>query len=59
VLVPLQAAGACLAIVCFLKGKWLTGLVGLFVPLVALAGALRGAMPDSRWARRRSTGTLA
>ena len=58
-LVPLQAAGACLAVVCFLKGKTLTGLVGLFVPLVALVGALRGAAPGSRWARRRSTGTLA
>ncbi len=59
ILVPLQVAGACLAVVCFLKGKTLTGLVGLFVPLVALVGAVRGAGPDSRWARRRATGTLA
>ena len=29
ILVPLQIAGLCLAIVCFLKGKTLTGLVGL------------------------------
>jgi hypothetical protein len=55
VLVPLQAAGACLALVCFLKGKPFVALVGLFVPLAALIGALRHAEPDSRWARRRAT----
>jgi hypothetical protein len=55
VLVPLQAAGACLAVVCFLKGKPFMALVGLFVPLVALIGALRHAEPDSRWARYRAT----
>ena len=59
ILVPFQVAGASLAVVCFLKGKTLTGLVGLFVPVVALVGAVRGAATDSRWARRGSTGTLA
>ena len=59
VLVPLQVAGACLAVVCFLKGRTLTGIVGLFVPLVALVGALPRARPDSRWARRRATRTAA
>ena len=59
VLVPLQVAGGCLAVVCFLKGKTLTGLVGLFVPAVALVGAVRAAAPDSRWGRRRTPGTLA
>jgi hypothetical protein len=53
VLVPLQLAGAVLAVVCFLKGKKLTGIVGLFVPLVALVGALLRAQPGSRWALRR------
>ena len=43
ILVPLQIAGLCLAIVCFKKGKTLTGLVGLFIPLVALVGAVRPA----------------
>jgi hypothetical protein len=52
VLVPLQALGASLAVVCFLKGKRFAGIVGLFVPLVAVVGALRLAKPDSRWARR-------
>jgi hypothetical protein len=55
VLVPLQVAGACLAVVCFLKGKPFMALVGLFVPLVALVGAVRRAEPDSRWARRRAS----
>lgn len=57
VLVPLQATGACLAAVCFLKGKKFMGIVGLFVPLVALVGALRPAQPGSRWARRRRRAT--
>ena len=43
ILVPLQIAGVCLAVVCFRKGKTLTGLVGLFIPLVALVGAVRPA----------------
>jgi hypothetical protein len=59
VLVPLQVAGACLAVVCFLKGRTFAGIVGLFVPLVAMVGALRRALPDSRWARRRATRTAA
>ena len=52
VLVPLQAAGVALALVCFLKGKRFAGLVGLFVPLVGLVGALRLGRPDSPWGRR-------
>lgn len=59
VLVPLQVAGACLAVVCFLKGRTLTGIVGLFVPLVALVGALPRARSDSRWARRRAASRTA
>jgi hypothetical protein len=41
VLIPLQVLAAALAIVCIRKGKFLTALVGLFVPLVALIGAIR------------------
>ena len=58
VLVPVQLAGACLAVVCFLKGKTLTGIVGLFVPLVALVGALRRAQRGSRWDRRGGTAAV-
>ncbi len=53
-IVPVQVAGICLAIVCLLKGKPMTCVVGLFVPLVALVGAVRPAKPDSRWARGRA-----
>ena len=44
---------ACLAVIALLKGKIWTGVLGLFVGVVALAGALRLARPDSPWARRR------
>jgi hypothetical protein len=39
-------------IICLLKGKLATGLIGLPVPFVALAGAIRLAQPLSFWARR-------
>ena len=45
-----------LAVICFLKGRVLLGVIGLFVPIVALAGALRLARPSSPWARRRYSG---
>ncbi|HXP56617.1 MAG TPA: hypothetical protein VN847_16740, partial [Streptosporangiaceae bacterium] len=45
------SADGVLAIVCALKGKYRTGLFGLFVPLVGLAGAVRLARPNSIWAR--------
>jgi hypothetical protein len=38
--------------ICLLKGKLATGLIGLPVPLVALVGAVRVAKPESFWARR-------
>jgi len=40
VAVPIQLIGAALAIVCFRRGRKLTGIVGLFIPLVALIGAV-------------------
>jgi hypothetical protein len=55
VLVPFQIAGVALAVVCYLKGRLFAGLVGLFVPLVALIGALRPAREGSRWRRRWRT----
>jgi hypothetical protein len=42
-----------LAMVCFAKGRVLLGVIGLFVPVAALFGALRLARPSSPWARRR------
>jgi hypothetical protein len=40
-----------LAAVTLLKGKLLTGLVGLFVPVLLVVGAIRLARPSSVWAR--------
>ncbi|MFB4295913.1 hypothetical protein [Actinomadura sp. NTSP31] len=42
-----------LAVVALLKGKTWTGLIGLFIGIVALVGAIRLARPGSPWARRR------
>jgi len=42
-----------LSIICLLKGKLLTGIIGIFLQPVALVGAIRLAKPDSWWARRR------
>jgi hypothetical protein len=38
--IPVQAIGVALAVVCFRRGRKIAGLFGLFVPLVALIGAL-------------------
>jgi hypothetical protein len=45
-----------LAAICFVKGRILLGVIGLFVPVVALVGALRLGHPSSLWARRRYSG---
>jgi lysyl-tRNA synthetase class 2 len=42
-------------VLCLLKGKVWTGLLGVMVPLLALVGALRLARPGSPWARWRYT----
>jgi hypothetical protein len=40
VAIPIQLIGVALAVVCFRRGRKLTGIVGLFVPLVAIVGAV-------------------
>jgi hypothetical protein len=42
----------CAALVAILKGRVVLGVVGVFVPLVAIVAALRLARPASPWARR-------
>jgi hypothetical protein len=42
-----------LALTCFMKGRILLGVLGLFAPVFAAVGAVRLAQPDSPWARRR------
>jgi lysyl-tRNA synthetase, class II len=40
-------------VLCLLKGKIWTGVIGMFVPFMAITGAIRLARPKSPWARRR------
>jgi hypothetical protein len=40
VAIPIQLTGVALAYVCFKRGRKMTGLVGVFIPLVALIGAV-------------------
>lgn len=40
-------------VVCLYKGKPEQAVLGVFVPFLAIIGAVRLARPDSRWARRR------
>ena len=42
-----------LSALAILKGKPMLGLIGVFVPLFSLVGAVRLAAPSSPWARRR------
>jgi hypothetical protein len=46
------AVNLLLCVICLLKGKVVTGVIGLFIGLVALVGAIRLAKPDSWWAQR-------
>jgi hypothetical protein len=46
------AVNGVLVVICVLKGKYRTGLFGIFVPAVSLVGSLRLARPESRWAKR-------
>jgi hypothetical protein len=42
-----------LSLMCFIKGRILLGVLGLFVPVFGLIGAVRLGQPGSPWARRR------
>jgi lysyl-tRNA synthetase, class II len=53
VLSVLILVGACFVVVSYLKGKLFVGTIGIFVPPVALIGAIRLAKPGSPWARSR------
>lgn len=45
-----------LSVLAILKGKPLMGVIGIFIPLLSLTGAIRLASPGSPWARRRYRG---
>ena len=51
--IAFQIPGWALAVACFLKGKLIWGVVGLYFWPVALIGAIRLAHPGSWWARHR------
>ena len=44
------------AVICIIKGKLATGLIGIVIPVMAAVGAIRLAKPSSLWARRRYSG---
>lgn len=51
--IVLQALGLGIAAVCFLKGKLMWGVFGIYLWPIGLIGALRLAKPQSWWARNR------
>ena len=51
--VAIVAVDLVLSVVCLLKGKITTGIIGTVIGLVAIVGALRLAKPGSWWATRR------
>jgi hypothetical protein len=40
-------------VICLMKGKLMYGVLGFYIPPIAIVGSLRLARPDSRWARKR------
>jgi hypothetical protein len=51
--VAVIAVNLALCVICLLKGKVMTGIIGIFIGLVALIGAIRLAKPGSWWATHR------
>ena len=51
--VAVIAVNLALCVICLLKGKVVTGVIGIFIGVVALVGAVRLAKPGSWWATRR------
>ncbi len=47
------AINLAIVVITFMKGKYVFGIIGIFIPLFALFGACRQAKPDSSWARSR------
>jgi hypothetical protein len=51
--VAVLAVDLVLSVICLLKGKITTGIIGTVIGIVAIVGALRLAKPGSWWATRR------
>ena len=54
--VSVLAVNLALCVICLLKGKIVTGVIGVLIGVVALAGAVRLAKPGSWWAVHRYAG---
>jgi hypothetical protein len=54
--VALVAVNLSFSVICLLKGKVVTGVVGIVVSFIALIGAIRLAKPGSWWATRHYAG---
>jgi hypothetical protein len=52
-LIVAQSIGWAFVIVCFLKGKLIWGVLGIYIGPVAIVSAIRLARPHSWWARNR------
>lgn len=52
-LLIVQGINLIFVISCFLKGKLMWGVFGIYIPLVAIIGTIRLAKPTSIWAKRR------
>ena len=51
--IPVIAVNLLLCVICLLKGKIVTGVIGIFIGVVGLVGAIRLAKPESWWAAHR------
>ena len=54
--VAVIAVNLLLCVICLLKGKVVTGVIGIFISVVAIVGAIRLAKPGSWWAQHRYAG---
>ena len=54
--VAVIAVNLLLCVICLLKGKVVTGVIGIFISVVAIVGAVRLAKPGSWWAQHRYAG---
>lgn len=52
-LILTQAFSLTFVVICLMKGKLMYGVLGFYIPPVAIVGSCRLARPDSRWARKR------
>lgn len=52
-LLIVQGLNLTFVVICFLKGKLMWGVFGIYMPLIAIIGSVRLARPSSHWATKR------